>query len=97
MLHANTPSRCVMALIRGLNGICECPICLATKENMSCLNYPHKPRSMVDAQKKIEEALRMSVNAANEYLKQESWRPVKVSITFANRTSNFHHPTSNSS
>ncbi|KAG5640562.1 hypothetical protein DXG03_008069 [Asterophora parasitica] len=72
------PHRCVMALTRGGNGLCPCPVCLIPKDKQSDFRDNYPARTMEHAQDLYQNAAAMSSAARqDEILKEESWRFAK--------------------
>jgi hypothetical protein len=73
--------RCVMALIRGLQGLYPCPICFVPWNEQSDLSSEHPDRTGPESQRIVEEA-RSKVTAAEreEILKDNGLRDVDVRV-----------------
>ena len=65
-----------MALIRGINRLCSCLVCLVNKERQSDLTCQHLSRQIDDAKSIMEQDL--SFTARNNALKPIGIRPVEV-------------------
>jgi len=70
--------RCVMALIRGINGDCPCPICLVPRQKQSDYLGVWKRRTMNETSQLVKEAGKCSKAQAEALLKPQSLRPVEV-------------------
>lgn len=69
--------RCVMALIRGLNSACPCPICLVPREELTDHSTTYPKCTVKDAQDCVELWSRDRI-AGEAELKKQSLRPIKV-------------------
>jgi hypothetical protein len=69
----------MMALIRGIKSKCPCPICLIPSENLTdhSTNYPR--RTTEDTKARLE-LYRRNHMAGEKALKDQSLRPVDVSV-----------------
>ena len=79
ILLASTESlpRCVMALIRGQNGLCPCPICLVSGSKLADLTTTYQKRSMaVGARIVLDKTFTKTAKSAQ--LKVFGLRPVEV-------------------
>jgi hypothetical protein len=73
--------RCVMALIRGLNGLCPCPICLVPPDKQMDLSEDYDLRTASKSEGLIKKASEMTLASDKEaLLKIYGLRPVKVRI-----------------
>ena len=75
----NAISRAYLALIRGLGGICPCPVCLVEKKTLSKLSNQSELRTIHGTQNLISSAKALSTKAAqNALLKKFGLRPLTV-------------------
>jgi hypothetical protein len=72
--------RCVMALIRGLRGLCPCPKCLVPKDQLSDLTQIHRPRTGQGIQDLFDEATDMGTVDRNNLFKAQGLRDIEVSV-----------------
>lgn len=79
--------RCVMALIRGLKGLCPCPKCLIPQDKLSDFTQKYDLRTAESTQKSFEEAKSLGVTAKQEFLKQYGLRNVAVCVFVLFKTS----------
>jgi len=79
-----------MALIRGANGLCPCPICLVPKDEQlahAIEGYEH--RTAVQTKKLVEEASKLTTNTTKEaVLKPYGLREIPVSFFYLKSRSN---------
>ncbi|KAF9231017.1 hypothetical protein BU15DRAFT_68692 [Melanogaster broomeanus] len=75
ILSADYEEQCVMALIRGTNSDCPCPICLIPSTKLYDHSTTHPLRRAEEAMAQYE-LYKKSHAAAEEYLKKQGWRPV---------------------
>lgn len=78
--------RCIIALIRGLQGDCPCPICLVRRDRQSRFAISWPLRSAEDTILTIDKyrelhGKRGKKGQAEEILKEKGLRDVDVSIT----------------
>jgi hypothetical protein len=72
--------RCVMALIRGLNGLCPCPICLVPKNEQRNISGTYQLRTAANVKMLVDKAENCQTEAEKEeVLKTEGIRGVSVS------------------
>jgi hypothetical protein len=64
-----------MALIRGVNGLCPCPICLVPKGQLSDINTTWQRRDLAETQNLVTQANEKDT-VAIENLKQQGLRPI---------------------
>jgi hypothetical protein len=74
--------RCVMALVRGLNSNCPCPICLVPSTKLYDLSTTYPTRTVEDAKAFLELYLRDRV-AGEAILKEHGLRPIVVRVSIA--------------
>ncbi|KAG1730266.1 uncharacterized protein EDB91DRAFT_1239125 [Suillus paluster] len=70
---------CVMALIRGLNSACPCPICLAPREELTDHSTTYPKRTIKDAQDRVKLWSRDCIVGEAE-LKKQNLRPIKNAL-----------------
>ncbi|THV00958.1 hypothetical protein K435DRAFT_818161 [Dendrothele bispora CBS 962.96] len=76
ILSADYEEQCVMALIRGLGGLCPCPKCLVPQDKLSDLSNTFELRSPENTHKVFQKVNLCSTQAEKEdLLKQVSLRP----------------------
>ena len=68
-----------MALIRGINSKCPCPICLIPSENLTDHSTDYALRTVEDAKARLE-LYRRNHDAGEKVLKEQSLRPVEVRL-----------------
>jgi hypothetical protein len=68
-----------MALIRGANGKCPCPICLVPKDEQHDLGKTFRERTAFDTQTIVEHAMNLPRERAESHLKKNGLRPIRVS------------------
>ena len=66
-----------MALIRGFNSACPCPVCLVPKEQLTDHSTTYPMRTVEDAQLRLQLWSRDRISGEAE-LKKQSLRPVEV-------------------
>ncbi|KAJ7078038.1 hypothetical protein B0H15DRAFT_789221 [Mycena belliarum] len=77
ILAADYEEACVMALIRGLQGLYPCPICFVPWNEQSDLSTEHPRRTGLESQQILEEArAKRTVTEREELLKQNGLRDV---------------------
>ncbi|KAG1860331.1 hypothetical protein DFJ58DRAFT_715642 [Suillus subalutaceus] len=81
ILSADYEEQCVMALIRGFNSACPCPICLVPKDKLTDHSTIYPTRVIDDAQACVQ-LWNMDRTAGEAALKKQSLRPVDVSDSF---------------
>ncbi|TFK79039.1 hypothetical protein K466DRAFT_506271, partial [Polyporus arcularius HHB13444] len=76
ILSADYEEQCMMANIRGTNGLAPCPICLVPRDMQQYLKVPspHAARNWRDVQEIVEK--RMTKEAKEALLQPGGWRPV---------------------
>ena len=67
-----------MALIRGTNGKCPCPICLVPKTEQHDLGKTFRERTAYQSQTVVEHAMHLSREKAEKHLKKNGLRPIRV-------------------
>ncbi|KJA12782.1 hypothetical protein HYPSUDRAFT_50110, partial [Hypholoma sublateritium FD-334 SS-4] len=77
MLSADYEEQCVMALIRGLNSACPCPICLVPNEKLSNLSKKWPPRTTQHMQEIYQNAQSLSAEGKEDVLKTYGLRDVE--------------------
>ncbi|KAH9858046.1 hypothetical protein C2E23DRAFT_719166 [Lenzites betulinus] len=78
ILSSDYEEQAVMALIRGVNGLFPCPICLVPKDQLAEYDLIFPLRNGAEVQKILEKALSEKTKYACEaVLKETSLRPVK--------------------
>ncbi|KAG2741161.1 hypothetical protein P692DRAFT_201727134 [Suillus brevipes Sb2] len=75
LLSADYEEQCVMALVRGLNSNCPCPICLVPSTKLYDLSTTYPTRTVEDAKAFLELYLRDRV-AGEAILKEHGLRPI---------------------
>ncbi|KAG1902756.1 uncharacterized protein F5891DRAFT_1127421 [Suillus fuscotomentosus] len=88
ILLADYDEQCVMALIRGLNSACPCPICLVPREELTDHSTTYPKRTVKDAQDCVELWSRDHI-AGEVELKKWSLRPIK-NVFWKVKLSNLH-------
>ncbi len=70
----------MMALTRGIGGLCPCPICLVPQDQQTVLDVHciHPLRDQVVVQQLVEQKGHITATALNEQLKPLGIRPVEV-------------------
>lgn len=71
-----------MALVRGLNSNCPCPICLVPSTKLYDLSTTYPTRTVEDAKAFLELYLRDRV-AGEAILKEHGLRPIVVRVSIA--------------
>jgi hypothetical protein len=74
--------RCVMALIRGVQGDCPCPICLVPRQKQSDYLTLWPQRTMDETRQLVEAAKELPKGQAEDLLKSQSIRPLEVQYSF---------------
>src|ERR1700690_3528438 len=69
LFMAHNYFRCVMALIRGLGGLCPCPICLIPRTKQMDLAGNYTLRLAKDSKTLVEQTEKMRVVDRNDILK----------------------------
>jgi len=67
-----------MALIRGTNGKCPCPICLVPKTEQHDLGKTFRERTAHQSQMVVEHAMHLPREKAEKHLKKNGLRPIRV-------------------
>ena len=67
-----------MALIRGTNGKCPCPVCLVPKDEQHNLGKTFRERTAFQSQTVVEHAMNLPHETAEKHLKKNGLRPIRV-------------------
>ena len=67
-----------MALIRGTNGKCPCPVCLVPKDEQHNLGKTFRERTAFQSQTVVEHAMNLPRETAEKHLKKNGLRPIRV-------------------
>ncbi|KAG1819402.1 hypothetical protein DFJ58DRAFT_720208 [Suillus subalutaceus] len=86
ILSADYEEQCVMALIRGFNSACPCPICLVPKDKLTDHSTIYPTHVIDDAQACVR-LWNMDRTAGEAALKKQSLRPVDNSLWIVERSS----------
>ncbi|PCH36191.1 hypothetical protein WOLCODRAFT_86299, partial [Wolfiporia cocos MD-104 SS10] len=81
ILSADYEEQCFMALIRGANGLCPCPICLVPSSQLADVSVEHPLRTSVDSAKLLKTAKALPTKAEQEaVLKKYGLRSIQNSF-----------------
>jgi len=85
LLDVNHLFRCVIALIRGLRGLCPCPKCLIPSTKLADFNAVYPERTPEQTVSKLNQAKQLEMTSkadAEAILKESSLRPIIVCMIF---------------
>ena len=72
--------RCVIALIRGVNGLCPCPVCLVPGDKLHDPSTKWELRDMIETQKLVKAAKEGKHSQWEPKLKENGLRKIEVSL-----------------
>ncbi|KIM78816.1 hypothetical protein PILCRDRAFT_10760 [Piloderma croceum F 1598] len=86
ILSTDYEEQCFMALIRGANSKCPCPICLVPKDEQHDLGKTFRERTAFDTQIIVEHAMNLPRERAKSHFKKNGLRPIRNAFWSVNNS-----------